>query len=180
MWLAMFAAVFVGALIGLINGLAVTRLKVNPLIATLGMMSITRSAALVVSQGYPLANIPTEFTVIGQGYIGMIPISVIISLVLVVIGDTVLRKTVYFQQVYFIGGNEKAALYSGIPVNRIKVATYIIVGILAAFAGVISTSRLSSAFPQAGLGTEMRVSACVIDGLAFLDKKGESLAQYLE
>jgi ribose transport system permease protein len=173
MWLAMLAALFTGLFTGLLNGLVVTRLRVNPLIATLGMMTIARSATLVVSQGYPLANVSKDFTVIGQGFIWLLPVATLGMLILTVIGDVFLRKSIFFRQVYYIGGNEKAALYSGIPVNRIKVIIYSLVGILSVLAGIVTTSRLSSAFPQAGLGTEMRViSACVIGGSSLAGGEG--------
>ncbi|QGP92538.1 Ribose import permease protein RbsC [Neomoorella glycerini] len=182
--MAIFPAILVtliaGALIGTISGLVITKLRVNALITTLGMMSIISSATLVVSGGYPLSNLPKEFLFLGQGFIGGIPVAVVIMAVLVLAGDFLLRRTRLLRLVYYVGSNPGAAALSGISVDRVIIATYIVSGLTAAFAGVIATSRLSAAFPMAGVGTEMRViSACVIGGCSLSGGEGTVIGSLL-
>lgn len=161
------------AFIGLINGVVITKIKVNPLITTLGMMSIAASITLVISGGAPIANLPRSFLFLGQGKIFSIPVSVLVVLTLIIIADILLRRTRWLRLLYYIGGNERAALLSGIPVDRVRILIYIFCSVMAGFAGIIATSRLSSAFPLAGAGTEMRViSACVIGGCSLAGGEG--------
>lgn len=173
MWIAILIALAVGLLIGGINGFIVTKIGVNPLIVTLGMMSIVRGATLVVAQGFPLAKIPVGFTVFGQGDFLGIPVAVIITILIALIGDIMLRKSVFLRQIYYIGGNESAAKLAGINITLVKMFTFILTSALAVVSGLISTSRLAAAFPQAGIGSELRViSACVIGGSSLAGGKG--------
>jgi ribose transport system permease protein len=173
MWIAILIALVAGLLIGGINGLIVTKIGVNPLIVTLGMMSIIRSATLVVAQGYPLANIPTEFTFFGQSDLLGIPVAVIIMFIIVIVGDIMLRKSVFFRQIYYIGGNESAANLAGVNVTIVKIFTFTLASVLSIVSGLISTSRLAAAFPQAGEGSELRViSACIIGGCSLAGGEG--------
>ena len=168
------------ALVGLINGLIIAKVGVNPLITTLGMMGIVASVTLVISGGYPVSNLPKDFLFIGQGYVLGIPFSVILMLVLAVIADILLRRAHWLRLLYYVGGNERAALLSGIPVDRIRIMTYIFCSVMAGFAGIIATSRLASAFPLAGKGTELRViSACVIGGCSLSGGEGSVLGSLL-
>jgi len=101
-------------------------------------------------------------------------------IILAIIGDILLRKSIFLRKVYYIGGNEEAAEYSGIKTRRLKVITYIITGTLAALAGILLTSRLGSASPQAGLGAELRViAACVIGGASLNGGEGSVLGSIL-
>jgi len=174
MWIAISIALAAGLLIGGINGFIVAKIGVNPLIATLGMMSIVRGATLVVAQGFPLAKIPVEFTFFGQhDFLGSIPVAVIIMILIVLIGDIMLRKSVFLRQIYYIGGSESAAKVAGINITLIKMFTFILTSTLAVVSGLISTSRLAAAFPQAGIGSELRViSACVIGGSSLAGGEG--------
>ncbi|GAG65452.1 unnamed protein product, partial [marine sediment metagenome] len=151
----------------------VAKIGVNPLIATLGMMSIVRGATLVAAQGFPLAKIPVGFTVFGQRDFLGIPVAVIIMILIVLIGDIMLRKSVFLRQIYYIGGNESAAKLAGISITLIKMFTFILTSALAVVSGLISTSRLAAAFPQAGIGSELRViSACIIGGSSLAGGEG--------
>jgi ribose transport system permease protein len=162
----------VGVLIGLINGLIIAEIGINPFITTLGMMSLARGMLMVVTDGQNISGLPRSFAVLGQGSIFGIQYPIIISLVLVVIGDFLLRRSRFFRQNYYIGGNEKAAILSGINVKRIKIFNYIfnymLTGFLAALAGIIITARLGSASTTAGKGLELRVISAVIIGGASL------------
>lgn len=173
--------VFVGVGTGAVNGLMVTRAKVNPLIATLAMMWIARGVSLAITQGSPMSNLPDSFAILGQGYVlNTVPVSVIVMLVTVVGADLIARKTVVARQAYYVGGNEKAALLSGIRVERVRLACYMLSGALAAFAGLILTSRLMSATPTAGNGMELRaISATVIGGATLAGGEGTVLGTFM-
>ncbi|MFM8319932.1 MAG: ABC transporter permease [Chloroflexota bacterium] len=167
-------------LVGLLNGVIITKVGVNPLITTLGMMGIASGATLVISGGYPISNFPDDFLYIGQGSLLSVPVSVIVLAVLVVIGDILLRRAQWLRLIYYLGGNERAALLSGIPVDRLRILIYVFCAMMAGAAGIIATSRLGSAFPLAGKGAEMRViSACVIGGCSLKGGEGTILGAIL-
>lgn len=159
----------VGALIGLINGLIITEMKINPFIATLGMMTLVRGLLMVMTDGKNISGLPASFTVIGQGTVLGIQYPIIISIVLVVAGDFLLRRSRFFRQNYYIGANERAAELSGIDVKRVRIFNHVLTGILAALAGIIITARLGSASTSAGKGLELRVISAVIIGGASLN-----------
>lgn len=170
----------VGAGIGFINGFLVARVKVNPLITTLGMMTILSSATLVVSGGSAQTGLPKDFFFLGQGYILGIPVAIWITLALVLVGDFLLRRMRWLRLVYYVGNNKEAAALTGIKVSRVQIFTYMLTAIAAAFAGIIATSRLSSAFPLAGKGTELRViAACVIGGCSMSGGEGSIFGAFL-
>jgi ribose transport system permease protein len=180
MWPAMVVALAVGALVGATNGTIITRVKVNPLITTLGMMGIASSASLVISGGYPMSSFPKQFLYLGQGMIGPIPVPVLIMGVLVFTGDILLRRTRWLRLTYYVGNNDQAADLSGLPVARVRLLSYIFCSVMAAFAGIIATARLSAAFPLAGAGTELRViSACVIGGASLSGGEGSVIGSLL-
>jgi ribose transport system permease protein len=172
--LAIVAAILVGGIMGAINGVLITRVGVNALIATLGTMGAIRGITLVITQGRPIASIPKSFDFIGQGFIfgnegfSGLPVVVLIMLVVIVVGDILLRRTRFFRQVYYIGGSERAARLSGINVENVRLITYVVMGLLAGIAGIITTSRFSSATPLAGSGSEFRVIPAVVIGGASL------------
>jgi ribose transport system permease protein len=139
-------------------------MKLNPLIATLGMMSILRGAVLVGTNGISIQIINEEFLNIGIGHVAGIPIPVIIWILLIVIFWFTLSCTSFGRKIYAVGGNEKAAKLSGIHVERIKVLVYVLSGILAAVAAIILASRMNSGQPTAGDGFEMTVIASVVVG----------------
>lgn len=177
---AVIAGVISGIVIGLINGLVVTKAKVNPLIATLGMMSIARAFALVVTQGAPISGFPKEFIKVGQGNLFYIPIPLIILVIFLIIMDTLLRKGRFFRQLYYIGGNEMAAKASGIKVDTVRSTFYIISSLFAALGGIISTARLTTAIPTSFTGVELRIiSACVIGGASLAGGEGSILGSIL-
>jgi ribose transport system permease protein len=157
-----------GLVIGLINGLIIAELGINPFITTLGMMSLVRGMLMVVTGGQNISGLPEAFTVIGQGKLFGIQYPILISLALVILGDFLLRKSRFFRQNYYIGGNEKAAILCGINVKRVKIFNYALTGLLAALAGIVITARLGSASTTAGKGLELRVISAVIIGGASL------------
>lgn len=179
-WLALVLVLMAGAVIGLTNGLVITRIRVNPLIATLGMMTITRGIAFVATEGFSVSGLPDAFAYWGQGSVLEVPPMVFVMVVIVIVGDLALRKTKFMREVYYVGGNERAALLSGIPVNRVKVTTYVISASLAAVAGILVASRLMSGTPTAGLGLELNViAAAVIGGASLIGGEGSVLGAFL-
>lgn len=169
-----------GTLIGMINGLIITEIGINPFITTLGMMSLLRGLVLVVSGGQNVSNLPESFTCIGQGRIAAIQFPILIALVIVAVGHFLLSKTRFFRQNYYIGGNEKAAILSGIDVKRMTVFNFALIGFLAALAGVVMTARLGSASTTAGKGLELRViSAVIIGGASLKGGEGTILGAFL-
>jgi ribose transport system permease protein len=163
----------VGLTVGAINGILVTRIKVNPLIATLGMMTITRGMALGMTEGRPVVNVPLDFAWLGQGNVGGIPVPFIILVVMVLVTDILLRKGRTLRQLYYVGGNQKASRLSGIPVDRIILFTFMGSGLAAALGGIITMARLTSGIPTAYAGVELRViAACVIGGASLSGGEG--------
>ncbi|MEW7006605.1 MULTISPECIES: ABC transporter permease [unclassified Lentilitoribacter] len=177
---AVIAGIVLGGVAGLVNGVLVTGLGINPLIATLGTMSITRGIALVLTEGFSLSSLPPEFAWIGKATFSGFPVLVLLTLVLVLVFDLAVRHTRFFRQVYFIGANEKAAMLSGIHVSRVRIISYVLTGMLAAFAGVLLASRLMSGTPTAGNGIELQVlAAAVIGGASLRGGEGTILGAFL-
>ncbi len=169
-----------GMLLGLINGLIITKVRVNPFITTLGMLSIGRGTTLFLAsnlQGTVASNIPMRdetVNFLGGGYIenvplvGRIPFPVIEMFVLVIIFSLFMRYTVLGRQIYAVGSNETAARLSGVPVDRVKIFAYTITGFFCALAGIMNAGLLSTAAANAGQGTELDVIAAVVIGGASL------------
>ncbi len=157
-------ALLVGALIGAINGLAVSRLNINPLIATLGMMSIVRGLAFVYSVGLTRDIFSEGFAFLGQGYVLGIPFQVIVMIILFLLTAWVLRQTTFGRSIYAIGGNAQASRLAGMPVRRVQMSVYILSGLSAALGGVFLASQLSAGAPAAATGIELSVIAAVILG----------------
>jgi len=179
-FLAILAGLVLGTLIGTINGLIIAKVRINAFIATLAMMWIVRGALEVITGGRNIYGLPKSFTQIGQGKLWVIQFPIIISIVLVVIGDLLLRKSRFFRQNYYIGGNEKAAILSGIRVNRMKIFNYALTGFLAAVAGVIMTARFGSASTTTGKDLELQViSAVIIGGASLQGGEGTVLGSFL-
>lgn len=177
---AVVLGLVLGAVAGLANGLLITGLGINPLIATLGTMSITRGIALVLTEGFSVSSLPTEFAWIGKASVMGFPMMVILMLLLVIAFDLSVRHTRFFRQVYFIGANEKAAMLSGIHVTRVRIIAYVLTGVLAALAGILLASRLMSGTPTAGSGIELQVlAAAVIGGASLRGGEGTILGAFL-
>jgi ribose transport system permease protein len=161
---AMLLSVATGALLGLINGLVITKGKVAPFVATLGMTTVARGLTLIYTGGRPIYNLTDAFRVLGAGYVGPIPVPVIILALVIAVVHFVMSSTVFGREVYALGGNEEAARYSGINVERRRMLVYISMGLLSAVTGIVLTSRLGSADPTAGVGFETDAIAAVVIG----------------
>jgi ribose transport system permease protein len=172
-FVAVLGGLATGVLIGSINGLMVTRIRINPLIATLGMMTITRGMALGFTEGNPVINVPLDFAWLGQGNVGRIPVPFIIMFLIALVVDLLLRRGRTLRQLYYVGGNQRAARLSGIPVDRIMLLSFVGTGVTAALGGILTMARLTSGIPTAYAGVELRViAACVIGGMSLSGGEG--------
>lgn len=163
-FLSVLIGCLVGTLVGILNGLIIAYLGVVAFIATLGMMYVVRGAALVFTGGRPISALPAEYTNIGKGYVGWIPVPVVLFFFVALACWFLLSKTQYGRYVYAIGGNEKAALVSGLHVKRHKMITYAISGLTAAIAGIILSARVAVGSPTAGESYELLAITAVIVG----------------
>ena len=169
-WLASLVAIGASGLIGAMIGGCVTRIGLNHFIASLAFMVIVRGLCLALTQGTPqsLFSLPAEFKFIGQGTLLGVPAVILIFVAIVVVSDFVLRRSTLLRRVFYTGSNEKAALYSGIRVGRVKFWVTVLCSASAGLAGVIYTARFGAATPTFGVGMELNVIAAAVIGGASL------------
>ncbi len=170
---AILAGLIVGGGLGSFNGWMITKFKVPPFVATLAMLAIARGATMLWTGGFPITGLGEHFAFIGTGWFLGIPMPVWITAIVVIIAIVITRKTVFGRHIYAIGGNESAARLSGIDINKVKIWVYALAGILAAVGGIILTSRLDSAQPNAGMSYELdSIAAVVIGGTSLSGGRG--------
>ncbi|OLP66731.1 Ribose transport system permease protein RbsC [Bacillus pumilus] len=164
--LAIGIGCIIGAILGMVNGLLITKGNMAPFIATLATMTIFRGLTLVYTDGNPITGLGSNyaFQLFGRGYFLGIPVPAITMLLTFIILWVILHKSPFGRKTYAIGGNEKAALISGIKVPRVKIMIYALAGFMSALAGAILTSRLNSAQPTAGMSYELDAIAAVVLG----------------
>jgi erythritol transport system permease protein len=175
-WFILIVGMVVGALVGVVNGLLVTRFKVAPFIATLGTMYIASGFAALRSGGETYADLAGHleldnmgFAILGNDRFLGVYLSIWIMIAVALLASYVARKTPFGRHIYAVGGNERAAELSGVRVNQIKMAVYIIAGLCSALAGMIITSELMTAHPARGEGFELSAIAAVVLGGTSLD-----------
>ncbi|HVS90430.1 MAG TPA: hypothetical protein VHE59_00255 [Mucilaginibacter sp.] len=177
---ACVAGIIAGSLLGLFNGWTITRFKVPPFVATLAMLTIARGLTMLWTKGFPITGLGRKFSFLGTGWFLGIPLPVWISGIVVVAAMIITNKTRLGRYIYAIGGNENAARLSGININYIKLAVYTIAGALAAVGGLIITSRLDAAQPNAGTGYELdSIAAVVIGGTSLSGGRGSIMGTVL-
>ncbi len=164
MWLAIVVSLVIGILIGLLNGFMVSTIGMPALIATFSTQIAFQGLALIISGGLPINGFTDDFRIIGQGYISVVPVPVIIMIVCFAVGSFILNKTYFGRYFYAVGGNKEAAKLSGIRVGRTKYLVFAISGFFAALAGIVMLSRTNSGIANAGLGFEFDVITCVVLG----------------
>jgi len=175
-WISFLIGILGGVLIGLINGLIITRLKISPVITTLAMMMILRGLTYVLSGARPLYNLPEQFKFLGAGYLGPLPIPIIIMTVLYICFHILLTRTRLGRYIRAVGGNELASEHTGINVKNVKMIVYIMAAVLASLGGIILASRLGSAQPTAGVYLEFSViSAALLGGTSLSGGEGTML-----
>ncbi len=164
-WVAVPLAIVLGALMGLINGLVITRFKVPDLIGTLAMDLVYRGLALVIAKGLVLARFPDLITEIGRGQIpGFIPVPVVLGLITMAIGYVVLTRTYFGRYTIAIGSNPEASEMTGVAVDRHKIYAYVLMGAAAAMAGVMLTGKLNAIQATSAPYFNLHVIAAVVVG----------------
>jgi ribose transport system permease protein len=162
-WVAVAGAVALGAFIGLVNGLFATKLKLNPLIVTLGMMSIVSGTALILTGGLTRALMVPGFNWIG-GRVYDVPVPIILAAIVYIALAVVLARTRFGRLVYAAGGNAEASRLIGLPVERVQMTLYVISGISGAIAGTMLAAQLGAAAPNAASTHLLTVIAAIILG----------------
>lgn len=163
--IAVLAGVLLGAALGLITGILISKFGLPDFIATLAMMEIARGAALLTTEGVPVFGLPSSFKFIGGGFIGKVSVSGIIWIILTVVFALMLKYTSFGRSLYAIGGNREAAMLSGIKTTRNYAIAYVLSACLAAFSGVLTASWLATGQPTACDGMELNaIAASVIGG----------------
>jgi ribose transport system permease protein len=162
--MAILIGIGFGLLCGLLNGVLITRLKINPFIVTLGTLGIFRGLTLVKSKGLPVHEIPEAFSFLGDGDILGIPVALYVLVICAVFMHLLLEHTKLGRYAFAIGSNEDAAYYAGVPIKFHLTAVYAIAGMLTGLAGMIEASRLMTGQPTAGQGYELQAIAAVVIG----------------
>lgn len=161
---ALLLTVAVGGLVGLMNGLLITKAKMPSFAATLGTMVAVRGLAFTYAGGFPIPGFTEGVGWIGAGQLGVLPVPVAIWCVTLVLAWIMLKFTVFGREIYAVGGGERAARFSGVRTDRVKIMVYIISGMLAALAGIVMAGRMNAAEPREGSGYELDAIAAVAIG----------------
>lgn len=174
-WVVYAVMLGLGLLLGFINGFLVTRIAVPALIITLGTMNIYRGITMVITRGIYITGIPSSFQVVGKGFL-----PIILFLIILAVFIFITLMTRFGRNLFAIGERGESALYSGVPVNKYKVITYVLSGFLSAFAGIILVGKSGFIQPQAGMGYEMgAIAAVVIGGTSIFGGSGSILGTFL-
>jgi ribose transport system permease protein len=174
--LAILVGVALGTALGVANGLLVTRAKLPPFIATLGMLGIARGVVLVITDAKTVQPLPSGFETVANGTVLGIPNLLLFAVVITVIIHFVLTRTVFGRYIYAVGSNPESARLAGVPVKAVMVSVYAISGMLAGIGGFLLTSRLGAGIPTAGTGFELNaIAACVIGGASLFGAKGSAM-----
>lgn len=177
---AIVCGIAVGLALGWFNGFVITKFRLPPFVATLGMFSIARGLTLLWTGGFPITGLGASFAFIGTGVLLGVPMPVWITIGLVAVFVLVTRRMKFGRYLYAVGGNERAARLTGLRVNRIKIWVYTLGGGLAGVAGLLQTARLDSATPNAGLGYELdSIAAVVIGGTSLSGGRGSVMGTVL-
>jgi len=172
-WVCAGGGLLAGSLVGLINGLVITQLKINPLITTLGTFSIVRGLSFALTNGKMNQIVQPDFQFVGRGDVAGIPFSLILMAVLYIVFIFALSQTRAGRNLYAVGGSAPASRLAGIPANRYLLAVYVISGLFAAAGGLILASQLAAGTPQAAAGLEFKViSAVILGGTSLTGGKG--------
>lgn len=172
--LAMVLALAVGAFLGLLNGLMLTKMQLpHPFISTLGMKNIARGLALIITAASPISGFSESTQFLGAKNVFGIPVSFILVILVFVVFSIFLNKTAQGKYIYAVGSNKEAARLSGINVDKTLVLVYTLCGVMAALAGIVLVGRVNSAAPLAGLDYDLdAIAACIIGGASFMGGKG--------
>jgi ribose transport system permease protein len=179
--LTVLLGLFVGALCGMLNGVIITKGRVNAFITTLGTMTIFRGLALIYSSGKTILINNAGYNLIGRHYLfGVVPIPLLIMVVMFVISALVLKYTTFGRRVYSVGGNEQASFLAGIPVETTRFLVYVIIGVCGGMAGIMLSSQSGAGIPSAASTINMEViSAVILGGTSLSGGKGKIIGTVL-
>lgn len=173
-FVSIILGLLVGSGLGFINGFAQNKLNIHSMIVTLATMTAFQGISFLISGSKAIYNLSPAFKFIGQGYIGAIPVPVIIVTVVALLVSFILKKTYFGRYIYASGGNPEAARLAGINVKRIKLIVFTLCGLLSALASIVMVGRAGSANSSMGPGTEFNaITACVLGGVSFIGGEGE-------
>ncbi len=172
-WMALLLGLLIGVALGFINGMAANLMQVHSMIATLATMTMFKGISYTISGSKSFFNFTQSYMDIGQGYIGMISVPVVIAAVVAILIHLVLEMTCFGRFLYAVGGNQEAARLSGVKIRRVKLQAFVMAGALYAVAAVILTARGGTANSAIGAGTEFdAITACVLGGISFNGGEG--------
>ncbi|MBP2033510.1 ribose transport system permease protein [Clostridium algifaecis] len=175
-FLAVTIPIIIGAAIGLFNGFFISKCRLQAFVATLATMTIFRGLTYVYTNGNPVSSLTNTYNNIANAKIGIIPLPVIFTIIITIIAYYFLNKTRFGRHLYAVGGNEDSARLSGIKTIKIKTIVYVVCGAAAGLSGIIATSRIGSASPNAGTGFELdAIASVVIGGTSLLGGEGSVL-----
>lgn len=178
-WACIALGLTAGALMGAFNGLFVSYGEMPAFVVTLATKNMFRGLLLAVTQGHSLVGFPANYTAIGQSQILGIQLPILFAAFFVIIGAMLLKRLRFFRQCFFIGGNEKAAKLSGIRVKRTKFLLYVFLGIMAGFAGIITTARYGSCMTTTGENMELSViTGTIIGGASMSGGSGSIVGMF--
>ena len=175
-WLAVVIGLALGTLLGLVNGLIVTNIKVFPLIVTLATSTVFQGISYLISKAQTYRNYPETFLFLTKGKILGIPFDVFLTILIVIIASFIYSKTNYGWNVLALGGNEEASRLAGIPTRMIKISVYGICGFFVAIATMIMISKANTTNSMFGPGTEFTcLTAAIVGGISFMGGEGNIL-----
>ena len=179
--LAMILCLGIGTLCGFLNGYILVKFKeLAPMIVTLSTMIIYRGIALILLEDQAVGKFPAWFEFLGWEYVGPIPIMLLCFAVLAVVFGLLLHKTTFGRHVYAIGSNRTACLFSGVPVDRVRIIVYTLTGLMAGVTAIFLTSRMGSTRPNVAQGYELDVIAMVVlGGISTAGGKGRMIGAVL-
>lgn len=178
---AVLAGVLIGFVLGLVNGVLVAKMRLQPFVATLGMMSVYRGVAYLITGGWPVLNIPQTFRDLMDGdVVGSLSSSMILFLAVTVIAYILLKHTKFGTYLYAIGSNEEATRLSGVNVDRNKIMAYAVCGVTVALAAMVMLAKLGTGEPAAGASYETNaIAAAAIGGTSLAGGKGSIVGTFL-
>lgn len=172
-WMALLLGLLIGITLGFINGMAANLMQVHSMIATLATMTMFKGISYTISGSKSFFNFAQSYMDIGQGYVGMISVPVVIAAAVAILVHLILEMTCFGRFLYAVGGNQEAARLSGVKIRWVKLEAFVIAGALYAVAAVILTARGGTANSSIGAGTEFdAITACVLGGISFNGGEG--------
>jgi ribose transport system permease protein len=179
--LCLLLGMLLGLFIGFVNGLIVTKLRIIPLVGTLGMSSVLRGSAYVLTGGVPFYGLPQDYSWIASGYLfEFIPVPVIIMAIIFILGAIFLEKTYIGRRIYALGGNPEATRLTGVNINSLTISSFTICGLLASIGGIMLMFRINSGQPQAAMEYDLNsITSVALGGISMSGGEGKLLGVLL-